>query len=734
MGVEPAGSVPTPMRPLLALARAAPLCGALLVAGLSSGCAEPPASGADAGSDAPSPSRAPSPPAPPASPTLTPCPSGWTESALGGAAVCAPFGDAPVPDCDPYEVTLVGHPAASACQPLSPCPAGEWPEGAPADAVYARPGAIDGNGTRERPFGTLGAALASARSAARPIILGEGEFVESNQISGVPSIVGLCPERTRIRDPGTDMSAPLIVREGALELRGVSVDGALYGLWLTRGANVIAHGLSARGASAAIRLDGGSSLEADRVRAERAPSFAVEDGTLYLGPEAVLTLREATILGGGSGVYGYRRSADPPDAHSSVTLEDTVIRDTPVALAGRIDVALHRGAITRVGVGAVTISPRTTELLDVHASEVGLARLGGTAESAFVSAVGGTTTLRRVTISGVERGTAVSALGRISPDARVIAEDLVIGGVAGTIAVLATDGATIELTRALVADVGGTAIQGESGNLTLRDVTVRATRIEGLFGDAVAARGGTTAIERLAAEPARYGLILLDGASCIVEDLQIEGGRGVGVQCAPDAGCSDAAPMLVLDRARIHAVSRFGVAVVAARAELRDLDVEGVDALPDEATPGMGVFAGFGGGVVGARIRIRDVGGAGLFALESSTLEATSLEVEGTRVRTCEGCPAAYGDGIVCADRGLLVLSELSVRGSARAGVAAAMGCASPVLGAGTIEQNGVGILTDESVDATAFRSLLVRDNGTDYDRTMLSLGAAEVGLSPESL
>ncbi len=717
----------------LLLCRLAALWLSLGIAGCPGSAAELDAGADGGGSHAPLP---PTPPMPPAPPVLTPCPEGWRDLTRADVIVCEPFGDETLPRCGEDEIVSLGRAAGSACESTLPCPMGEWPIDAPANAIYVRAGAIDGDGSRERPLGTLAAGVAAARMGARPLVLGEGELVGGVQVSGIPSITGLCAERTRIVDPSLDMSAPLIVRAGELALRGLRLDGALYGLWLTNGARVTAEGLSVRGPTSAIRLDGGASLDARRVRAESPSTNDLDDATIRLGPGAELTLREADVVGGGSSVYGYRRMGDAEDAHATVTIESSLLRDTPVAIAGRLDTVLRRVAIEHVGVGVVTIAPRMTELVDVRARDVGLATLGADLESGFVTDAGGRTSLSRVSILGVETGTALLALGTISPTASIVGADVVLDASGGRVAVNALAGGSITLERAQITGSAGTAVQSDGGHLVLRDLAIAGTVLDGLFGDAVGATGGgTVEIERMSASPARYGLIVLDATVATASDVDVFGGRGLGVQCDPTAGCAALAPLLTVRRARIRQSGRFGVAVIGANATIEDVEIDEVRVGDDEMLPGMGLLAAFGGTLTSSRVRVHAVHGVSVLSVEGSTVHGTSLDIADTELRECAGCGgASFGDGVVCADSGSLVMADFRVSGSARAGLAAALGCAPPSFGAGTIEGNGVGVLTDESLDATLFRTLLVRNNGTDYDRTSLSLGASELGLSESSL
>jgi hypothetical protein len=161
---------------------------------------------------------------------------------------------------------------------------------------------------------------------------------------------------------------------------------------------------------------------------------------------------------------------------------------------------------------------------------------------------------------------------------------------------------------------------------------------------------------------------------------------------------------------------------------LVDVEIDGV-ATPDSSTiPGLGVL-GYAGQIEGERLRIRGVEGIGLLSLGSSVI-LSDVEVEDTAPRDCADCASCtLGDGVTCATYAELSVTRLLVHGSARAGVTAARGCRAVSFTGGIVERNGIGVLTDESVDPTLFRTLLVRDNGTDYDRVSLTLAPEELGL-----
>lgn len=676
---------------------------------------------------APTPPAAPS---PAAAPALTPCPRGWREADVGGVTACEPFGEDAAVRCGAEEIHVHGRAAGAACEAALACPEGEWPDDAPADAVHARAGAVDGDGTRARPFGTLAAALAAASSAGRPIVLGEGELAGGVQVRGVPSITGLCPARTRIVDTATTSSAAIIARPGVpLTIRGVHLEGALYGLWVTRGASVTGEGLVANGASSAVRLDGGASAELRRLRAQTPLSSDFVHAALRVGPGSTLTVHEATLLGGGSLVYSY--GDDPATDVATVTVEDATLLDSPIGLAGYHDVTLRRAAIENVDLGVLTISPRRAVLEDVRARDV-----ARPSDSAFLFASGGTIELRRVSLLGLPRGGAILARnveGSFARDARIEASDVIVDDVGGDVAIQVEADTSLALTRALVTRAGGTAVLATTGGrLTLTDLTIRGTTAspDAAFGHGVAVDGpgASATIERLVAAPALATILAHDEALVRATDVDVEGGLGLAAQCVQLSACASGEPMLVLERARIRDVTRYGVASIVSRVRLVDVDVDGVVAQASSTIVGLGVLA-YAGRIEGERLRVRGVAGIGVLSL-GSTVTLADVEVDQTSTRDCDGCASGtLGDGVSCATDGELSVTRLLVHGSSRAGVMAARGCRTASFTGGVVERNGIGVLTDESVDATLFRTLLVRDNGTDYDRVSLTLAPEELGL-----
>lgn len=697
-------------------------------------CAGPAGTGDASPPDGPS--FAIAPPARVDPPDLTPCPPGWREVALRDATVCEPWGDDRAPSCAAEELAVLGRPAGEACEPAMPCGTEEWPDDPTPTAIYARPGALDGDGTAARPFGTITAAASAARaagSAVTEIVLGEGEFVEAVRVGGPLTIRGLCPERTRVRDPATSSSAAIAVASGTVHLSGVGVRGEVYGLWMNGGATLVAEGVTAWGRESAVRVDGGATFDATRLRADRPVVVDNAYPTILVGPTATVALRASTLSGGGGAIYGYGRPTDPTDPFSVITIEDSAILDTPCVYTGRSDVTLRRVAVERVGFAVAVIAPRSATFEDVRIRDAGQVVFGTPEDGAVVSSGGGHVTLRRVAISDVEAGSGLLAFGTLSPDARIDGEDVVVTDVADTTAILVSEGASIELSRLYVAEVAGSAIQSERrSSLVLRDVRVEGTHLVGTYGDAIASfAGGTLVVDGARLAPARTAILVADGTIATVNDLDVEGGQGIVVQCEVGSGCDAGPVMLTLHRARLHGGVRYGLAALIAPVTLSDVDIDGVEWLETTEFPGMGILSGFGATIRGENVRVRDVEGVGMIALRGATIDARHVTVDGTRRVTCDTCGelATFGDGVVCAEEGVLVLDDLTARGSERAGFAAAERCAPPTLGPGLVEHNRIGILADVSIDPAPFRMFVLRDNDEAFGSATLSITPHDLGL-----
>lgn len=139
---------------------------------------------------------------------------------------------ATIPGCAPGTVAVPGD---AACRPIAACPTERWAD-VPAGAIFVDAAfSGSGDGTRERPFPTLGAALAGAPTGAT-IAVTAGRYVESLSLDRAVTILGECPARVVIE--GSDPASPAIAIRADATLRGVSVRGPSGGIAIDRSIKV----------------------------------------------------------------------------------------------------------------------------------------------------------------------------------------------------------------------------------------------------------------------------------------------------------------------------------------------------------------------------------------------------------------------------------------------------------------------------------------------------------------
>lgn len=666
------------------------------------------------------------------------CPEGWRSRELHGATICEPWAADEAPRCPDGQLAVPGQPAGSDCQPVWPCPSGAWPDDAPADSVFFRPDAVGGDGSRDAPFGAaqLSDALAAARSRAVALVLGEGELVTGIDVAGIPRVLGLCPERTRIRSAGVSLG----VTRGTTEIRGLSVESSDYiGMEIGRSATVSVSGVAARGGINGIRVRDRGVLTGDRVLLRGPviddPSSFVPALQVMVGGQA--TLRHADLSGGG-GAIATPAPSDPPRAEEfgTVTLEDSVMHDVPYGVLGAIDFTLRRVAVERASLGLLVLPFRTASLEDVRIRAIGETTYSG--GSFGLSTVGVSLTLRRVAISDV-RGYAISVMPWAEGPAVLDAEDLFVSDTDAVrsptwrdrIAMLVSGvGTSADLRRAHFAAIGGNAIQVEHGTFTARDLRVLDARVagDGTWGHALQAYRARVTLERFEATPELFGLFVLDDAQVDVTDFELGSGVGVQVQCSAD--CSDDSTVLRLSRASLHDLRRVALLVTDATAEIRDVEIRGIRThivpIAVDDVPGTGLAA-VSGVVRAERVTIEDVQGLGILAYDGASITAAGLTVRDLSSVDCECGPNAYGDGVLWTGGASVSLSGLLVERAERGGLVAAVDFGTFDL-AGVVRGSGIGIITDPRTpaDLSAFATVQYGENDVPSLPVEITIGESE--------
>lgn len=626
-------------------------------------------------------------PAPPALPVLTPCPAGWTQSALTPqVAVCRPVitvdgVDATCPAGWTKEKALVGSAwerpvcraptlpascpdgemaslATATCVPVgSACPTGEWPAGLPASAVvYVKPGATGTAGTLADPVGTIAEALALAASGAT-IALSKGTHAGIT-VDRKVTIVGACAKETAI----AASSGLAVVRTstgGDLTLRDVRVEGDAIGVHADKGP---------------VALDGVWIHKALRYGLYvTGPAVDVEDSLIH-ETRLAATGKDGWGVWLAAGAKGaFRRTAIEAshtvalrvgEKGTSAKLEDVVVRGTQQAA----DFTFGRGI--QVTQGATLEGAR---VLAENNRETGI----------YVSGAGTQATLTDVTVRGTEtdqssgdfgvgmyvRDNAIAVVTRgtfddnraqgvlVSAAATATLSDLVVrrtrteevGGALGE-GIRSQAGSTVHVTRAIFEEnhaVGAIAFDA-GAKLFLDHVVVAKTQtgFEGVGQGIAADLGGrvearhavVTACNSEGAYASRKGSVL------ILEDALMDGTFSAGFE-AVGIGASQGASV---EARRVWVDGSEQVGATASDAGSSLLVEDAVISRGKGAKDGKwgaGVLGQAGASVTARRVLIEDNRLYGASALEGS-LHVEDVVVSVTRSETASH---AFGNGLVAA-------------------------------------------------------------------------------------
>ncbi|XYI01360.1 DUF1565 domain-containing protein [Sorangium sp. So ce1128] len=494
-------------------------------------------------------------------------------------------------------------------------------------------GGEDGAGSRERPFTTLAAALATVQAGGR-VILAEGEYDEPLEITRPMEIVGRCASRVTLRgeqsDPSGNVSAVWFHDVEGAGIRGVSVTSPAIGLFI-QAATVSVRDVRVTGASGSgvvVALPG-ASLEMSRSLVARAGEATGDVWTNVLvvsGARAQLT--ENALV---DGTVNLRISSDAQE----VVAEGNLLEDTaPQAEAGE-SVGVHLDAGTlRLGASAL-VHHRAGVLVTGAGAALVAARSLVAAPAEGVPGAGDVTveqgaraTLESSVLSGAcdaqlvvaDAGTEVEASGNLFQGGAAAAHDRL--GVA-----VEQRGGTLSLSSSLVHEAGDVGLLVSGGEFSSRGVVVQGTRASPLHRDRAAG-------------------VLVQGARAALASTYVLEAHVAGVAAFPGAD-----------------LELTGSLVERTRPEERD------------GTGGVGLLSGGASGVVVRRSAVLESRVAGLLLLSSpSTVEDTLLRgVDGGMFAALsdEGQVQSLpdlGDGLLVIDSTAQV-SSVQVEGCARAGL-----------------------------------------------------------------
>lgn len=541
--------------------------------------------------------------APPSPPDFGTCRTGYAAHDRNGYNVCKPllYEQAPCPDGSAW------FPNSTQCEIIGgTCPEDGWPapETLPLDhVVYVRPGATGGNGSKERPFGTLATAMHAADEG-DTLALARGQYNETLSLRRTVHIVGACASDTII---ATTDAAPaegiITVFEGEPSIRNVSVQGPRNGL-LVVGGKATAEGLIISASMVSLAVVG-AEFHASHIIAINDGRWDDRSRAYVVADNAVATITGAEFRGHfGNGYWRKERGEGETGAvsdNSELALTNTVVGSYLKADGARTGGARLR---TRMGstvhMDSVVFDHPLAQLIEVGDECMGdLHNITSWSDTEVDGHIGiaifaeASVSMSKLWLRG-HRGFAVG----IQSDATASLADVFIDGVRSNPSNMA---------------MGLAVAQSPS-------VTVRRLAIVGVEGQSLLIGGthGQATLEDIALDPAlspaeEYGAGLLAGGDV---DVRVERLRVIG---APS----------------IH-VAAYGGANVA----LKDLEVRG---LPD-GDSGYGVYAFTNGHIDIERGWISDLTPTGVLATDDGS-HVTLRQVEVARVAAlpCIDCEIQRG-------------------------------------------------------------------------------------------
>jgi len=615
--------------------------------------------------------------APPiAPPALAPCPTGWRESTTDtGIVVCEPWPEGGPAVCPEGEAQFPGD---SACAPIGdPCPADTFPAGLPTDRtiVYVLAGALSGDGTRGRPFGTVGEALASAPTGA-VVAIGAGTYDEPLTITRDVTLWGECATRTILTAPApTTTGTPtgvILVTSGSATVRNLRL------------ANAGRTGISVGGAAASLELDGvvlsrvstqgltvwdGATVAAhDVVIRDTQPrardglagnGIGVESATVTLARVLVERNRYMGILIGAAG--------------ASLDATDLVVRDTQpmmtdasaggaiAAIAGA-HVRLTRSVLERNRMIGVLCDGATVEIESSVVRDV----LSQEADRAAGRGIGvqqaGVVTARRLLVERTRELGLYAGGGGVT----LVAQDVVVRDVesrevdgASGRGVNAERGATVELARAVVERTRDVGITSHAATVHAEDVIVRDTRppeadaLAGGFGAHVQEAGVLTLTRARIDRSNVYAVSAVDADTQLsLEDVLVTettsnpDGEGIGIGVFAQLDASASLSRVVIDGAEGMGIAGDSGALI----RIADAVVRGGRSIAGIGSLGRAFGVQLGARAEVARARFssnRDV--AVLAFGEGSAIDMEDVTIEDTMPRECASTTCAsepFGIGI----------------------------------------------------------------------------------------
>ncbi|MCO4771799.1 MAG: right-handed parallel beta-helix repeat-containing protein [Deltaproteobacteria bacterium] len=610
--------------------------------------------------------------------------------AVAGLAVgCPTTGEPSCPEGQALD------PESGACHPEE-CGVGEWgaiPRGGA--TIHVKAGASGGDGTEERPFGSVRAGVDAADGGL--VAVAAGTYTESLRWSeGAHQVVGRCASLVTI-DGTEDGDRPvLLVEDGTHALEGLTLRGSASGGVELRGAGATdAPSLTLTGVT--VRETGtlglgvyGSFAEVTGSQVsvvDMLPDGEGVQGGGVLVERGRLELTDLRIDGAGdNGIFVFGGEVELTDVLvTNVTTRADGLRGRGVTVREGARASFENLAISRVAEAGLTAS--SDSIVDVTGARVRevFGTDSGAAGFGFASITGG----RLTVVDADVEGTAAAALAvRGEGSYLEVRESVVRRNVGG---LNADDGGELVASDVVLEENDQWSVTLFSAEAQLTDVTVRRTRPGTAAATGVSAAGGSTlTATRLVVEDSeRVGLLVTDNSAAVVTDSAISGcfsptedDRPAGVRVVRDSTL-EATGLLVEDN------ESAGIEVYeGSNVTLNDVTVSGTQAW------------GFDGQARGVAV---------VFA---STLVAQGLTVEGSYDIAVL---ASEPDTEISIDQGRIVNTRVSLTGAPGGAVAAQNGAHITLTNSVIEENEGAGVyfaaagmtLLDTDLDRNSFAGVV---------------------------
>lgn len=626
-------------------------------------------------------------PTSPALPALTPCPEGWRvvadDETAPGLERCDPWPATGRAACADDEAQFVG---GTGCEVVgTPCGDGDWATDLPPDEndiVFAKAGAVGGDGLRDTPYGDLQLAIDTAidRGAAT-VALSKGTFDGRVHVTRPVTLWGACTAETiltRTERPQESLPIVEVAVRGPITIRNLTVAGAQLGIDV-------------------YDLDGTLILDAVVLR--------VKDVGVYV--------RNAVVDATNLVVRDTMASDEALSGYGVAVLEAGSVTLTRVVLSGN-----RSSAVSADGEGTELVV-RDAALLDTLPEEA-----SGFGGSGLEARSGAHAIVERVAVEGAVSGGLVCLDGSVLEATDVTIRDVapahevgghgVVVGLGGRLV-----GRRIDVTASAHAGVAfdGVGVTGE-----LEDLVVTDTRIAGLgdgAGDGiglVVAGGAVVDAHRvLVARNVDSGLAVGEpGSRFVADDVTVldttagAGASGTAFSVAPGGH---------VELTRFHSSRSVGASVIV----LGSLQM--VDALVETTAEGAvladgwGLAVSSGGEVDLERAILRDHHGLGVVAYQGGRLTGSDVLIEDIR------SAAGAASGVVGIDEGILALTRFVVSRAEVCGVQVAQG-GEVDLDDGEVRDNPIGAnVQDVDFDLARIQDgVRYLDNGISLDTSRLPL------------